>query len=208
MSADQEAETIATYDRTAASWATEHEIVNDWLGTAAEFKQLLPSGRVLEVGCGGGRDAAELLRLGYDYLGTDASAKMVQVVQERLPSAHFEQMSVYDVAKLEQQFDGLWACAVLLHIPKRRIDEAIRPLNRVLRLGAIGMISMKDGNAEEFEVRDKGGTHEERLFVYWSKADFTNVIERNGFRLVNYTYRPSDARTNWHAFFVQKDQEV
>ncbi|HUB93968.1 MAG TPA: class I SAM-dependent methyltransferase, partial [Verrucomicrobiae bacterium] len=113
---EQEIKTIATYDRTASHWTATHMIVNDWEQDAAKFKQFLPKGRVLEVGCGGGRDAAELLRLGYEYYGTDASKGMVEAARSEVPNGTFEVRSLYDLAELGQRFDGFWACAVLLHV--------------------------------------------------------------------------------------------
>jgi hypothetical protein len=68
----------------------------------------------------------------------------------------------------------------------------------------IGMISIKDGDRQEFEVRDTHGHREERLFTYWTKPDFDEVLQRNGLRTLEYIYRPVSKRTNWHIYFVQK----
>jgi SAM-dependent methyltransferase len=204
MNNELEAKTIQTYDTTALHWAKNHTVVNDWEETAAQFKELLPAGKIIEIGCGGGRDAAELIRLGYDYFGTDASAGMIDVAHTVVPHGRFQQYNVYDIAKLGKQFDGFWACSVLLHIPKERINEALGAINASLRTGAIGMVSIKDGSKEEFEVRDKDGAREERLFVYWSKEEFAAVLKRNGFEVIEYSYRPVNERTSWHIFFVSK----
>jgi 2-polyprenyl-3-methyl-5-hydroxy-6-metoxy-1,4-benzoquinol methylase len=163
---DLESKTIETYDATAHHWTRTHMRVNEWEWAAGKLKQLLPSGRVLEIGCGGGRDASELINLGYEYLGTDASIGMIRAAQKEVSSANFRQLNIYDLSSLNEQFDGFWACAVLLHIPKARIDEAFTQLSSCLKPGAIGMISIKDGDKEDFEVRDKDGGHVERLFVY------------------------------------------
>ena len=201
---DFEAKTIQTYDKYAQPWSQSHAVQYDWEWAAERFAHFLPTGRVIEVGCGGGRDATQLLKMGYEYLGTDASAGMVCAARGVVPGALFRQISVYDLGKLATTFDGFWACAVLLHIPKTRIDEALQAISSVLQPGAIGMISIKDGNKEEFEVRDKQGAHEERLFAYWRRDDFTQVLERNGFQVVDYTYRPINERTRWHVFIVKK----
>ncbi len=202
---EQEAKTIATYDRTAIHWAAEHMVVNDWEKDAAKFKQLLPEGYILEVGCGGGRDAAELIRLGYDYYGTDASRGMVEAARQSVKNAKFEVRNVYDLAELGQHFDGFWACAVLLHIPRESIDRAIQAILVTQRTGAVGMISIKAGNKSDFEVRDKDGMHEERLFVYWDKDMFDEVLKRNGLVVLYYEHRPVSTRTNWHVYFVRKN---
>jgi SAM-dependent methyltransferase len=203
-----EARTIETYDNNAAQWATSHMDGSEWGPTMQAFNALLPSGKILEIGCGGGRDASKLLGLGYDYLGTDASAGMVQAARANTPSAQFEQRSVYDLAGLHAKFDGFWACAVLLHIPKNQIDEALQSIKACLKSDAIGMISIKDGDKEDFEIRDQAGAHEERLFAYWRKDEFLDVLTRNGFALCDYTYRPVSKRTNWHIFLVKNQKEA
>ncbi|MGB4758673.1 MAG: class I SAM-dependent methyltransferase [Candidatus Saccharimonadales bacterium] len=177
-------------------------------GVAQEFKEFLPSGKVLEIGCGGGRDAATLVKLGFDYTGTDASAGMVGAAQQIVPHASFQQCDVYELAKLGRAFDGFWACAVLLHIPKSRIDEALQGIIGTVKQGAIGMISIKDGDSEEFEVRDIDGMHEERLFVYWKKDDFETVLSRNNLSVIQYKYRPVSKRTNWHIFIVRYNTKL
>ena len=204
MSQDLELKTIKTYDAMAKSWAKSHSIASDWDEEIAVFARLLPSGKVLEVGCGGGRDAQSLIEQGFEYFGTDASKGMIEVAQSEIPSAVFEQCNVYGLGNLHTKFDGFWACAVLLHIPKHRIGQALTAIHGVLQPGAIGMISMKAGDEEHFEVRDKEGHHEERLFAYWKKDDFIAVLEQNGFSLRQYAYRPVSTRTNWHIFFVEK----
>ncbi len=200
---DLEAKTIQTYDATAGQWAKSHAIVNDWAWAAKELHRLLPAGKILEIGCGGGRDAAELLGLGYEYVGTDASREMVRTARAEVPAADIRQCNIYDLRTLDTKFDGFWACAVLLHIPKSRIDEALSALSATLNPGAIGMISIKDGDKEDFEVRDTDEAHEERLFVYWRKDEFLDALERHGFELLDYAYKPLSERTKWHIFFLK-----
>lgn len=129
---------------------------------------------------------------------------MIDVCQTQLPMGRFQHVNVYDLATLNEQFDGFWACAVLLHIPKNRIDEALSAISAITEDNVTGMISIKDGDKTEFEIRDKAGAREERLFVYWKKDEFEEVLARNGFSVIDYTYRPVNTRTNWNVFFVRK----
>jgi SAM-dependent methyltransferase len=205
---DLEAKTIANYDANAHSWTTAHAVVNHWIWAVEKLKTLLPAGKVLEIGCGGGRDAAELLLAGYDYTGTDASQGMVSVAQTNVPAGVFKHLSVYDVETLNTKFDGFWACNVLLHIPKQRIGEALTALNHSLKQGAVGMIALKNGDGEDFEVRDIEDRHEERLFVYWRKGEFTDTLAQYGFHVTDYRHIPVDKRTSQHVFFVVKDAEA
>jgi SAM-dependent methyltransferase len=202
---EQEQATIQTYDKHAAWWAGGHANRSEYKDTIAKLNKFLPEGSILEIGAGGGYDAGLLADAGYEYLGTDASIGMVEAARSVNPDMHFEQLNVYDLGKLKLQFDGFWACAVLLHIPKRRIDEALQSIAGVVKPGGVGFISMKDGDVEEFEEREKQGRKEDRLFAYWHRDEFEEVLNHNGFTVVDYQYVPVNERTNWHRFIVRKE---
>jgi SAM-dependent methyltransferase len=202
---DLEQATIDTYTTYAEDWAAGHAQLSEWRWAAQHLRELAPSkATLLEIGCGGARDAKELIQLGFDYTGTDASIGMIRAAHRNVPSGKFEQINVYNLLDLHQQFDTFWACAILLHIPKQRIDEALQSIHNVLRDHGLGFITIKDGTTEEFEVRDKHGRHEARLFAYWEKDAFITALHRNGFEVVEYAYKPMSERTKWHIFFVRK----
>ena len=200
---DQEDETIRTYDKYADSWANDHP-QDDYRTILTQLKQLMPHGSMLEVGCGGGQDADMLIAAGYDYLGTDASNGMVSLASRKHPGIIFQHINLYDLASLERQFDTFWCNAVLLHIPKRRIDEALQSILTVIRPEGVGFISMKDGDKEFFEERTQSDREENRIFVHWQKEDFERVLKRNGFKIVYYEYVPKSERSKWHRFLVKK----
>jgi ubiquinone/menaquinone biosynthesis C-methylase UbiE len=203
---DKEEATIQTYDNNAAVWAEQHNFdlsKNTFADALKEFYGLVPDGAsVLEIGCGGGRDAAELVKH-YDYTGTDASEGMIKAAKSAVPDGTFIKCNVYDLQELDKKFDAFWAAAVLLHIPRNRIDEAFRSIKAVTAPDAVGMIAIKAGDKEEFEVRDIDGIHEERLFTYWTHEEFTEVLKRNGLDIISYTYKPVSQRTNWHIYLIR-----
>lgn len=191
------------YASCARQWASDHSSPGYWADEMDTFHRLLPAGSILEIGAGGGRDAKELTARGYNYLGTDISPEMLTVAREELPTVEFQHRSVYDLETIGREFDGFWASAVLLHIPRQRIDVALRQIRTVVRPGGIGFISLKDGAGETVENEDVHGVQLRRLFVYWTKADFATVLDRNGYDLVRYSYHPRSPRTRWHSFIVQ-----
>src|SRR3990172_7698795 len=117
----KERETIRYYDKTASQWASQHLTHKFW-GRMTTFYKLLPKGKVIEIGCGGGRDAKDYLIGRYDYVGTDASGGLLNEASKRNPNCKFLKRSVYDLDFPENSFDGFWASAVLLHIPKGKIN--------------------------------------------------------------------------------------
>ncbi len=194
--------TIATYDRQAENWSSSHATTNFWGEEMKRFEELLPSGRILEIGAGGGRDAKELIEAGYDYLGTDISVGLLEQARKNNPGVSFEKVSVYDL-DYEELFDGFWCSAVLLHIPRDRIDDALQAVNKNMKRGAIGFIAIKQGEGEKLEADDKSPQGDERFFVYWTNDSFSKRLRDNDFEIVEHGYRPMSERTKWLTYIVK-----
>lgn len=192
--------TLETYNATAKQWSENHATPGFWKEEMGIFRTLLPDGKILEIGSGGGRDAKELLALSYEYVGTDISTGLIEVARRENPNAVFLAQSVYDLDFPEgTQFDGFWASAVLLHIPKARIDAALQRIKKFMREGAIGFISLKQGDGERLE-------EDKRFFAYYSEKEFRQILQRNSFDVVQTTVHPMNEKTTWLCFFVRVHQ--
>ncbi len=102
----------------------------------------------------------------------------------------------------DNTFDGFWASAVLLHIPKDRIDEALGRLHSVVKNGGVGFISIKQGEGQKVEEDDMNRGHK-RLFAYWQDDEFQNTLKRNNFEIIENRVRPTNERTTWLVYFVR-----
>lgn len=201
-------ETIKTYNHIAPRFALQNFEVSFWQPQFDRFAELLPKGRVLEVGSGAGRDSLLFTQSGYDYFGFDASQGMLEVAKARNPNAEFALISFYDFELPENSFDGFWAAASLLHAPKNRIVDVLKRLLRVLKPGGIGMIAVK----EKLEV-DEGVIVDERFdepisrfFAFYTKEELEEVLQSAGFKIVDYIHRVEDdeINTRWLCFYVKK----
>jgi SAM-dependent methyltransferase len=198
---EEEDLTKNSYNKHANLWAKAHSNERFWSEEMHKFRELLPSGRILEIGSGSGRDAKELLELGYEYVGTDISERLLKQASKNNPGAHFEEASVYDL-NFDKAFDGFWCSAVLVHIPKKRINEALQAIRRNMRLGAIGFISLKEGSGEKIEsdTDEDGG---QRFFSYWQNKEFKDVLTENGFEVLHEKTKPISERTKWLTYLVK-----
>jgi 2-polyprenyl-3-methyl-5-hydroxy-6-metoxy-1,4-benzoquinol methylase len=193
--------TKQTYNKTAKKWASLHHRHGFWAAEMKQLQQLLPSGRVLEVGAGAGRDAKELLEHGYQYVGTDISSGLLNEARKVNPGAEFQEISIYDL-NFSGLFDGFWCAAVLVHIPKSRINEALSAIRHNIRKGAVGFIATKEGAGEQMEDGDIIKT-QQRLFVYWQNDELQKVLKENGFEVVTEGYRPVSSRSQWLTYIVR-----
>lgn len=196
--------TRQSYDKNAAIWARTHMSPYFWKEEMKLFHNYLPDGRILEIGCGGGRDARELIEMGYDYLGTDVSKGLIGQAKIYNPTAEFLHSSVYDL-NFDEIFDGFWCAAVLLHVPKRRINNALASIRRSVRPGAIGFIAIKEGYGEKVE-HDKDSEGGSRLFSYWKDKDFRTVLKRSGYKIKKFIYKPLSERTKWLIYLVEVEK--
>lgn len=165
---DAVAETVAYYDRNAAGFAAQTAAL-DMSQLHERFLRHVPAGgRILDAGCGTGRDAQAFAARGFAVVGFDASAEMVRIARERAAgAAEIRHMSFADVA-WQDAFDGIWACASLLHVPVVDFPGVGLRLTRALRPGGAWYMSFKLGTGE----RRAAG----RLFVDHTAASLRSVL--------------------------------
>jgi SAM-dependent methyltransferase len=137
--------------------------------TLGEFLgRLPPNATILELGCGSGRDSAEMLRRGYDVLPTDGSPEMAQQAERLLhrPVVVLEFGNIEGEAK----FHGVWAGASLLHVPIEHLGVVLARIHRILRPGGVFFASFKAGDSAS---RDKFG----RYYNYPSPIRLRMIFE-------------------------------
>ena len=199
--------TVATYDTNAQAWIKKHSTPGIWDKEMAIFKKLLPKGEILEIGAGGGRDAKELIALGYDYAGVDVSRGLLVEAQKLNPQAQFFHQSIYELDFLKYSFDGFWTAATLLHIPKSRINEALKKIHAIVRPNGIGFISVKQGRGEKIELDEPQLPGErKRLFSYYSQDEFRKILIQNGYQIIKSylsSIIPMSQGTTWLIYFVK-----
>lgn len=204
--------TIEAYDEIAEKWARKYDTEKYWGLYFDMFSSFLPKGRVLEIGCGAGRDAKTLIEMGYQWTGTDPSREMLRVARERgVRGDGFYCASVYQLPTLNLlvPFDGFWASASLLHVPPQRMVHALSVIRSMLRPGGIGFISLKKGTGSEAVSAFGSGDQEElappRHFYYYNEQVFEPFLR--GARLeplVAANYKKEQSSTEWLIYFVER----
>ena len=120
--------------------------------------------RVVDLGCGAGRDYPAFEERGADYLGVDASEGMLTVARERFPEATFE---AQDLA--ERGFDGAFANASLQHVPTPALPNALTNIYACLRPGGVLLISAPLG--KDAEGWSQARSKETRAWVAWRSRE-------------------------------------
>ncbi len=107
---------------------------------------LKPGATILELGCGAGAASAEMLAQGFDVHPTDGSPEMASVASQRL-GRPVETLLFQDLDKVEA-YDGVWANACLLHVPRPDLAKILTLIWRALRPAGYFYASYKTGDAE------------------------------------------------------------
>jgi SAM-dependent methyltransferase len=107
---------------------------------------LPPGGSILELGCGAGADSAEMIAGGFDVRPTDGSPEMTAEASRRL-GRPVETLLFHDLDMVEA-YDGVWANACLLHVPRSELAPVLARIWRALKPGGHFYASFKAGEAD------------------------------------------------------------
>jgi SAM-dependent methyltransferase len=111
------------------------------------FLALLPQGgSVLELGCGAGNHSAEMLAAGFTLRATDGSPEMAEIAARRLN--HPVETMLFDQLDEHAAFDGVWASACLLHVPRDELAGILGRIHRALKPEGLFYASFKVGEGD------------------------------------------------------------
>ena len=101
---------------------------------------------ILDAGCGSGRDSLCFIKKGYDVTMLDASAGMCRCA-EKLTGRKALCMK-FDEIEFVDRFDGIWACASLLHVSEKELENVLEKFHRALKRDGVIYASWKYGEAD------------------------------------------------------------
>ena len=187
--------TSATYDVIAADYATRCLGAEVLESARRRFMaRLAPGARVLDIGCGPGRDALRLQAMGLRVCGFDRSRGMLAQVREHgvipLTLSDMRQLPVRDGA-----CDGLWVCASFLHIPKRDALEVLRAFHQALRPDGMLYISVKKGDGERWVGKEP---QVQRFFAFYQADELDDLLAAACFTVQEAWLNPDSlGRESW-----------
>ncbi|MFV2057632.1 MAG: class I SAM-dependent methyltransferase [Thiohalomonadales bacterium] len=157
------------------------------------FLPLLPErASILDAGCGSGRDALHFKKNGYPVTAFDASANIARLAERELGQS-VDVLYLQDI-KYQDQFDGIWACASLLHVPLKNLAAVFHRLARALKVHGVLYCSFKYGHAE-YEKRGRFFTDldELGLALLITEIEILNIDEL----WVSTDRRPGRVQERW-----------
>ena len=196
------ADTLAYYERAAPHYTA--STAQDRVRFLDPFLDRLEAGaRILELGCGCGRDAARMVERGFDLDATDGTRAMVRKARERF-GIQARQMR-FDELEAVAEYDGVWAHASLLHAERADLPGHVAAINRALKPGGWHFANYKLADADHPEEGyDLLGRWTNLPSPDWLEAAYANA----GFAIVEterYAGKGCDGtQRDWLALTVRK----
>lgn len=199
--------TIDCYERHAAETSARHRSLDPTPWRARFLSAFARSGRILDVGCGCGRDLELLLELGFDARGTEPSAAMRAEAERAYPALAGRilpcALPLPDPAALGGPFDGIVCSAVLMHVPEDELPEAVGSLRRALRPGGRLWLTVPGKRSGlDGDERDGGG----RLFRDLPAARLLALGRAAGLRALSTWEEPDRlgrAEIRWRGYLLE-----
>ena len=142
-------------------------------------------GKILDLGCGPGRDLVAFKSQGHTVIGLDATPAFVEMARQA-SGCEVWQQSFLSLDLPPETFDGIFANASLLHVPRGDMVRVLRDVWRSLVVEGALMMSMGRGDWEGYTARETGY----RYVVAWEYETLAPCVEQAGFEIVDHYYRP------------------
>lgn len=167
-----------------------------------EFLSNVRKGKVLDLGCGPGRDTDYLKDEGLEVTGIDFSSEMISLAKEYVDKKLFKEADFDDELFEEGEFDGIWANASLIHVPKSSMLDTIKHISSWLKKGGVMYLNVIEGLGEK-EIRIKNFYEEELLVSFYSVDEIIQIVEEAGLSVTKF-HIESDDNFNWIDIFCKK----
>lgn len=126
----------------------------DMTNTYKEFLKLVPEGgKILDLGCGSGRDSMNFMKLGYEVTSVDGAKKLAKRASVLLGKEVI--VSTFEELELKEKFHGIWACASLLHIKREDLKTVLNNLYNNLDDNGVFYMSFKYGEKEYVDDKNR-----------------------------------------------------
>jgi SAM-dependent methyltransferase len=168
-------ETLAFYDREAAKYAAREK--RERTKRREDFlASLVVGAKILELGCGDGKDSEAMIHAGFDVTPTDGAPGLARLAEQRL--ARPVQLLLFEDLDERGAYDAVWAHACLLHVPAERLRDVLAKIHTALRHGGRFYASFKkgDGGGRDGLGRYYNFPSREKLTAdYENAGDWTSV---------------------------------
>lgn len=145
---------------------------------------LEPKAKILDLGCGTGREAEYLVNKGFSVEGIDLSEKMLEIAKRNYPNLLFRKMDIRELQYDKESFSAIWAGYSLFHIKKDEFIKTVSDIGNILKPKGIFGLVMQEGSGE-IEV-DEPLLPGEKIYVcLYNFDELKEILQNNDFEVID-----------------------
>lgn len=201
--------TIAAYDRIADAYSVNADAYTPREEREKFVASLVHGAAVLDAGCAAGRDSIYFSGHGMRTVGVDLSEKLLVIARKRAPTLTFLHDDIRRIGFPDASFDGIWACAVLLHLRREDVPVVLGRFYGFLKPGGMVFLMIKKGTGET-DIAEPLSSGQTRHFTLFTPEEIRRMAEAAGFSVTDlYTWNSMDRYTpardvEWISCFAKK----
>ncbi len=176
---DHEGETRLNYEQ-GSEWHIQKSLDYNIERFIDVFVKHLPGKKILEIGVGAGRDIKHFHKRSIDVDGIDYSKNFLEHCKKQFPKLNLRLGDIRTIDLPREYYDGIWAFASLLNMPKSDLKKLLPKLRNALKKKGALFISVKEGEGETM-IPDVAGR---RLFSFYRLEELKKILEEKGFKAV------------------------
>ena len=192
-------DTLAYYDAHADELAEDARKLAPYLQYYRFLEHVPDGGRILDFGCGTGRDARNFAKMGYEVEATDGSEELCKLASE-YAGLEVRHEDFFDLDRTDC-YDGLWALASILHVERKRMPALLELMARSLKKGGCMFIMVVNG--------DFDGTRWGRHYSDYTEDSFRELLESAGLSELEiieaWTGKLQRGETLWLNMIIKKN---
>jgi SAM-dependent methyltransferase len=178
------------------------------MGSIEKFIRLLPSkAKMIDLGCGSGRDAKIFTSMGVDVLGIDYCSNLIDIAKINAPLANFKLMDIEAMSFPTSSFDGVWSACSLAHISKQLLPDVLKKINFILKEKGYFYLALKKGSGEILERDSRYDGDFKKFWSFFEEDELKILLQEAQFKILEFdTVEKSHAYQTHSAFriFCQK----
>lgn len=166
------------------------------------LKYVKDNGKILDFGCGSGRDSLIFKNLGYQVFPIDGSIELCKLASE------YTNLDVkcMDFSELKEKdfYDGIWACSTLLHVKRSELLNILKQLRDAVKSDGVIYSSFVNGyDREEYKL-------DGRYFNDLNKDSFKLLSNESGLEIVEYSFNKSQVKSHddviWNSYVLRRKE--
>lgn len=177
--------TLTYYNQNARSYTAATQTLDFRLIQDRFLFRMPRSARILDFGCGSGRDTRYFLNHGFQVDAVDGSSEMCRIAEE-YTGIPIRQMLFQELDTVDT-YDGIWACASILHLSRSELTDVFHRMAAALRKNGMIYASFKYGSFE--------GERNGRYFTDFTESDFTEFVGRISELVIQEMWISGDVRS-------------